>query len=204
LEAPILGINMGNLGFMADVPIEDVFVTLDDLIAGNFTVEERMVMSTTTKSKKPLYAVNDLVIHRGANSSLIELELHVDHQYFNTFVADGLVIATPNGSTAYSLAAGGPILSPQLDAYVITPISPHTISNRPVVLDASHTIHLTYMNDYKHPIEIRADGNDSCQIKKDEPVKIAKCSKKFRLVKLKRHDYFSVLRTKLGWSGKMH
>src|SRR5579872_1506218 len=134
LNAPILGINLGHLGYMADVPVADIYPSLSDLLSGAYTIDQRLVLEASCARKTTLFAVNDLVVHRAQNYSLIELAIQIDGIYVNTFVADGVIVATPNGSTAYSLAAGGPILSPTLDAIVITPICPHTISNRPIVL----------------------------------------------------------------------
>jgi NAD+ kinase len=203
-NAAILGINLGQLGFMADIPITDVFPSLEDLISGEYVIEDRLIIETNISNNKTIYSANDLVAHRGANNSLIELSIYVDDIYFNSFLADGIIFATPNGSTAYSLSAGGPILSPGLDTFVITPISPHAISNRPFVLAAEHEIKVQYLSKYEHPIEIHADGIEHCKINTNEIFKLNKSKRKFRLVKLNRHDYFSTLRTKLGWSGKMH
>ncbi len=202
LEAAILGINLGHLGFMADVPVSDIDPSLQDLLNGVYTIDERLVIEGETARGEHCFAVNDIVVHRARNPSLIELAIHVDGLYLNTFVADGLVIATPNGSTAYSLAAGGPILSPKLDAIVITPISPHTISNRPLVLTADQEIQIQYLSDYD-PIEVRADGLSGHHLQTGEVFRITRSKKRFRLVSLERRDYFSTLRTKLGWSGKL-
>lgn len=201
LNAAILGINLGHLGFMADVPISDIYESLNDLLKGAFTIEKRLVLEAAHSSKR-LQAVNDVVVHRANNYSLIELDILVDGMYLNTFVADGVVIATPNGSTAYSLAAGGPILTPGLEAVVITPICPHTISNRPLVLAAHHQIEVRYLSAYD-PVEIRADGLDAFSMKSGETLTIQRSQKIFKLVNLHRHKYFSTLRTKLGWSGKL-
>lgn len=202
LNAPILGINLGHLGFMADVPILDIYPSLTDLLNGAYAIDHRLILEGTVSDKR-LRAVNDLVIHRGSNHSLVELAISVDGVYVNTFVADGIIIATPNGSTAYSLAAGGPILSPDLDALVITPICPHTISNRPLVLSTTKQIEITYVSHY-HPVEVRADGLDACTLSTGETLRVEKSDQSFKLVNLHRHEYFSTLRTKLGWSGKLY
>src|SRR6185436_13199550 len=123
LDAPILGINMGHLGFMADVQIADVYPSLQDLISGAYKIEERLMLQGETLQGEKSFAVNDIVAHRARNPSLVQISVHANGLYLNTFEADGIIIATPNGSTAYSLAAGGPILSPTLEAIVITPIS---------------------------------------------------------------------------------
>jgi NAD+ kinase len=197
LNAAILGINLGHLGFMADIPATDIFDSLFDLLNGAYTIDERLMLEA-----KHLRAVNDIVIHRAQNYSLIELAIQVDGAYLNTFVADGVIIATPNGSTAYSLAAGGPILSPNLDAIVITPICPHTISNRPLVLTADRKIEIQYLSEYG-PIDVRADGLDTFALKSGESFTVQKSNRSFKWVNLHRHEYFSTLRTKLSWSGKL-
>ncbi|HSX27090.1 MAG TPA: NAD(+)/NADH kinase [Chlamydiales bacterium] len=202
LDAPILGINLGHLGFMADVPTNDIFPSLKDLLDGLYTIENRIVLEATNPQNDQIHAVNDIVLHRGQNYSLIELAIQVDGTYVNTFVADGVIIATPNGSTAYSLAAGGPILSPSLQALVITPICPHTISNRPIVLTSNHKIEIQYISDYD-PIDVRGDGLNALSLKSTETLTVKQSTRKFKLVNLHRHEYFSTLRTKLGWSGKL-
>lgn len=202
LDAPILGINLGHLGFMADIPAGDIYPSLNDLLQGSYTIDHRLVLETHSNGKDSLYAVNDIVIHRAQNYSLIELAIQVDNHYVNTFVADGIIIATPNGSTAYSLAAGGPILSPSLDALVITPICAHTISNRPIVLPTDRKIEIQYLSEYP-PIDVRADGLDAQSLATGEVLQVNRSKRLFKIVNLHRHEYFSTLRTKLAWSGKL-
>ncbi|MGC1877882.1 MAG: NAD(+)/NADH kinase [Rhabdochlamydiaceae bacterium] len=202
LDAAMLGINLGHLGFMADVPISDIYPSLQDLINGSYKIHERVMIQGESLHGERCFAVNDIVVHRAKNPSLVEIAIHVDGMYLNTFEADGIIIATPNGSTAYSLAAGGPIISPDLEALVITPISPHTISNRPIVLTANQEIQIQYLSDYD-PIEIRADGISHHDLETGDVFRITRSAKNFKLVSLLRRDYYSTLRTKLGWSGKL-
>jgi NAD+ kinase len=202
VEAPILGINLGHLGFMADVPIDDIYPSLQDLIKGAYRIEERLMLDGTFINGDQIFSVNDIVIHRAGNPSLIELAVHKNGHYVSTFEADGLIIATPTGSTAYSLAAGGPILNPLLDALVITPICAHTISNRPLVLIPDEEIQIQYISDH-NPVEVRSDGITLHTLKTGDAISITRSAKKFRLVNLNRRDYFSTLRTKLGWAGKL-
>jgi len=202
LDIPVLGINLGHLGFMADVPLSDLYPSLQALISRDYTVDERIILSAETPNKKMSFALNEVVLHRNTNPHLIEIAIHVEETYVNTFEADGIIIATPNGSTAYSLAAGGPILSPSLDALVVTPISPHTISNRPIVLSADKEIQLQYLSNGE-PAEVRADGLESCLLQPGEMVRLSRFTKRFRLISLLRRDYFSTLRSKLGWAGKL-
>jgi NAD+ kinase len=202
IQAPILGINLGHLGFMADIPLSEIEESLTDLINGEYTIQNRLILEGETTQGEKSYAINDIVIHRGHNPSLIELSIHVDDLYLNTFQADGLIISTPNGSTAYSLAAGGPILVPSLEAIVITPISPHTISNRPIVLSSTQKIEVKYLSHHK-PVEVVTDGVDHSMLKTHETVRIHRSLKNFKLINLTKKDFFSTLRTKLGWSGKL-
>jgi len=202
LDAAIVGINLGHLGFMADIPVSEIYPSLQDLIVGNYTIDERITLEGFLPDGEEIFAVNDIVIHRGKNASLIELAIHVDGTYLNTFEADGLILSTPNGSTAYSLAAGGPIVTPDVNVLLLTPISPHTISNRPVVLSAENEIQIQYLSNYD-PIEVSADGITQHELHAGDVLKMKLSEKIFRLVNLTRHDYFSTLRSKLGWAGKL-
>jgi len=202
LEAPILGINLGHLGFMADIPLPDLYPSLEDLIQGAFQIEKRIMMEGVTSEGNRCFALNDIVIHRSQNPSLIDLSISVDGNYLNTFSADGIIVATPSGSTAYSLAAGGPILTPDLNAFVITPISPHTISNRPIVLMPKQEIAVQYLSTYD-PIEISCDGFSHHSLASTQTITISKSERTTKMINLKRTDYFSTLRTKLGWSGQL-
>lgn len=201
IKAPILGINLGQIGFMADIPVEDLHSCLQDIIEKKFSIEKRIMIEASIKNKKFL-AINEILLHRECNPNLIEIEVFVDKKYLSTFSADGLIIATPNGSTAYSLSSGGPILTPDLDVFVITPICPHTISVRPIVINSSSKIRLKYLTK-SNPIIFKADGINSEEIKKEEIVEIQKSKNTFDIIKLDRHNYFDTLNSKLGWSGKI-
>lgn len=202
LQAPVLGINMGSLGFMADVPIPEIYPSLQALFDKKYRIQRRLMMDGKTSTGKTCYAVNDIVIHRAENPCLIELSVYVDDIYLNTFAADGIIISTPSGSTAYSLAAGGPILTPELQSFVITPICPHTISNRPIVLMPTKEIRIEYMSEHQ-PVEVTYDGFCTFSIAKNEDIRITPSQRQFKLVSMLNHDYFSTLRTKLGWAGKL-
>ncbi len=198
---PILGINLGHLGFMADIPLTDLFPSLEDFIDGKYTIDNRLMLEGKL-SDHSFFAVNDIVIHRAMNPSLVEISISCGGKPLNTFEADGVIIATPNGSTAYSLAAGGPIISPTLPAIVITPICPHTISNRPIVITPDEELQIQYLSNYD-PLEIRSDGFATPSLKKGDILRVFPSKKTFKLVNLLRRDYFSTLRSKLGWSGKL-
>lgn len=202
LDIPILGVNVGHLGFMADIQTSEIYPSLQDFIDGKYKIEKRLILEGSHPNFPNEYACNDIVIHRGSHPSIVQIAVHVDGSYFNTFEADGIIISTPNGSTAYSLAAGGPILSPDLDAVVITPICPHTISNRPLVISANHEIHLQYLtSDSK--VEVRFDGAWMMPLSTGQSCIIRKSKHSFKLVKLHRSEYFATLRTKLNWQGKL-
>jgi NAD+ kinase len=202
LDAPILGINLGHLGFMADIPLSDLYPSLQELISGKYKIEERVMMEGIMPSQERCFAVNEMVIHRSHNPSLIDLSIHVDGEYLNTFSADGIIISTPNGSTAYSLSAGGPILTPELNAFVITPISPHTISNRPIVLMPKEKIEVQYLSTYE-AAEIAYDGFSRFALHTNEIFSICKAKRTFNMINLKRTNFYSTLREKLNWSGQV-
>lgn len=202
LQAPLLGINLGSLGFLADIPLNDIFPSLQDLCDGHYFIQKRMMMEGSTSKGDTCFAANEIVIHRAQNPCLVDLAIYVDGRYVNTFSADGIILSTPSGSTAYSLAAGGPILTPELDAFIITPICPHTISNRPIVLMPKHEIQVKYLSSYL-PVEISYDGISSFTLATQETFTAFASQQRFQLVSLVRHDYFFTLREKLGWQGKL-
>lgn len=202
LHAPILGINLGSLGFMADTPTTEIYPCLEDLLKGNYRISSRMMMAGETAAGHRCFAVNEIVIHRAQNPCLVDLAIYVDGKYLNTFCADGIIISTPSGSTAYSLAAGGPIVTPELEAFVITPICPHTISNKPIVLMPKNDITIEYMSEHA-PVEITYDGFPEFYMARGDIFKISRSPNTFRLVHMPYHDYFATLRTKLGWTGKL-
>ncbi len=202
ITAPILGINLGSLGFLADIPVSGLFPALEQVVAGNYSVQHRLMIEGKTASGDSCFAVNEIVLHRGKNYSLVDLAIEVDGTYFNTFSADGIIIATPSGSTAYSLSAGGPILAPDLDALVITPICPHTISNRPIVIKPKQEIRIKYLNNYQ-PVEIVYDGICRFSLSYQQQFCISPAVRRFPLVKLPHLDYFATLRSKLGWTGTL-
>lgn len=202
IQAPIIGINLGSLGFLADIPVAEVYPCLQEIIAGNYKVQHRMMLAGETGHGDSCFAVNDMVIHRTKNPCLIDLAVHVDGSFLNTFSADGIIIATPSGSTAYSLSAGGPILTPELKACIITPICPHTTSCAPIVLMPQTEIQIQYLSEHQ-PVEIIYDGICTFTLKTGDVFSIRQAKETFKLVSLLSHDYFSTLRTKLNWTGTL-
>lgn len=202
LEAPLLGINLGSLGFLADIPLDDIYASLQDLLEGHYTIQRRMMMEGYTSHAEACFAVNEMVIHRAQNPCLVDLAIYVDGLYLNTFSADGIILSTASGSTAYSLAAGGPILTPELQAFILTPICPHTISNRPIVLMPKKDIQVKYLSPLS-PVEIAYDGISTFTLATHATFTVCASQKYFPLVSLARHDYFFTLREKLGWQGHL-
>lgn len=202
IQAPTLAINLGGLGFMADITVDKIYPSLQQLLDGQYRVQQRIMMEGLTVRNEICHAVNEIVIHRAQNPCLVDLAIYVDDIYLNTFSADGIIFSTPSGSTAYSLAAGGPIVTPELDALVITPISPHTISNRPVVLMPKKEIRVKYISEHD-PVEVTYDGFPKFQIATGEEFRIKRSNRTFQLVTMYDHDFYGTLRTKLGWTGKL-
>lgn len=202
LHAPILAINLGSFGFMADIPLNAIYPSLENLLSGKYTIQHRMMMEGLTDANNINYAVNEIAIHRAQNPCLIDLAIYVDDKYLNTFSADGVIVATPSGSTAYSLAAGGPILTPELNAFVLTPICPHTISNRPIVLLPERSVRIEYISPYSR-VDAIYDGFPCVHLNTDQSIDIRRSKRTFSLVTMPDHDFFLTLRTKLGWSGKL-
>lgn len=202
IDAPIMAINLGGFGFMADIPVKEIIPCLQKLVNGNYAIQERITMEGFSCKGEHCFAFNEIVIHRSQNHNLIDLKIHVDGNYLNTFSADGVIIATPTGSTAYSLSAGGPILTPELKAFVLTPISAHTISNRPIVFMPKREISIEYVNEGKE-IEVTSDGYKSFAMASQEKYTIKPSQKLFKLIVLPGHDFPRILREKLGWSRKL-
>jgi NAD+ kinase len=196
---PILGVNLGKLGFLAEVSIDELQSCLDDITAGKYFIEDRVVLQTSVSTDdQTYYTLNDVVIDKGSSPRIIDMETNVNGDYLVTYTADGLIIATPTGSTAYSLASGGPIVVPKSDVVVITPISPHTLSARPVIVPNDSCVKIKVAESAK-PIHMIADG----QIEKfyNAPVEftIQKASYNVKLIKRKKRNYFDLLRMKLMW-----
>lgn len=202
ITAPLLGINLGSLGFLADIPESEIYPSLQKVLDGRYTLQNRMMMEGVSSNQDSCFAINEIAIHRAQNQCLIDLAIYVDGAYLNTFSADGIIISTPSGSTAYSLSAGGPILTPDLRAFVLTPICPHTISNRPIVLMPKDNIQIKYLSPYM-PVEVSYDGISSFSLSTNETFSTTPSKQNFCLVNLAEHDYFSTLREKLGWQGRL-
>ncbi len=198
-DAPILGINMGGFGFMTVVNLDEMISAMELILEGQYSTTERMMLSVSVEGVH-YPALNDVVINRGSLSRMVNLETFVDGRYLSTFKADGLIISTPTGSTAYSLSSGGPIVLPGLDSIIINPICPHTLTNRPLVLPPDSSIEvIVWAKEGKASVTL--DGQDLFILKSGDKVEIKKSKRHIKLIDSPHRDYLEILRTKLGWGG---
>jgi len=198
---PILGIHLGDLGFLAKVTLENIFQRLDQVAEGKFSVEKRsMVKASILKNGSSLtqYGLNDFVVSNGESHRMLIAEVYVNDNRVSEYKADGLIIATPTGSTAYSLSSGGPIISPDVDSFVITPISAHTLNSRPLVVSAKSTIKINFSS-YNQNIMFITDGQLHELLSPDDTVLITNSDFEIGLIDFSDNDYFQTLRTKMGW-----
>lgn len=202
---PILGVNLGSLGFLTEITREETFTTLERVIAGDYEVSSRMMLDAVVRREGEVvarYAVlNDAVINKGALARIIDMEASVDGRYLTTFKADGLIVATPTGSTAYNLAAGGPIIDPDVNSLVITPICPHMLTNRPLIVSSDAVISIKVMFEDQN-VYLTADGQVGMQLQVGDIVELQQSKIRTLLVKSPSKDHFEVLRTKLRWGAR--
>jgi NAD+ kinase len=199
---PILGINLGSLGFLTEVKLERMKPAFEALLSGNYHLEDRMLLKVEVFRNNELVerymALNDAVINKGALARIIEVEVKVGAQLVSTFRGDGLIISTPTGSTAYSLSAGGPIVFPTLAAFIITPICPHALTNRPVVVPDSGTIDVTLL--HGADVMLTVDGQVGMPLAARDALRLQKATPSVRLVLPEGNTFFKILREKLKWS----
>lgn len=198
----VLGINYGSLGYLTDFRIEEMFPALESIIAGSYEIDRRVMLDTElVRDGERLVAgrvLNDVVINKAALARIIEIEVHLNGLYVNSFRSDGLIIATPTGSTAYNLSAGGPIIYPSMNAVVMTPICPFTLTNRPIVVPDAAEIELS-LKDENEGVFLTFDGQTGHRMKAGDRVIIRKSETTFNLVQPANRNYFDVLRDKLKW-----
>ena len=202
-EKPLLGINMGGLGFLTEISVEDMYEKMEHLISEKFAIEKRMVLSAHVfpdPDKNYYYALNDVILDRGKSLRLIEIEVTINGEYFNTYVSDGIIVATPTGSTAYSLSAWGPIVVPSLESIILNPICPHTLTARPTLIPADSKITLK-VHLYDSEALLSMDGQKNINIFSDTVVEICKGDFYVNLVNFPDHSFFNRLRKKLQWGG---
>jgi NAD+ kinase len=201
-KVPILAVNLGGLGFLTSVTLDELYPLLEHVVAGRHLTSERMMLDAAVlrsgQAAEPQCALNDAVVNKAALARMLDFDVHVDGNHVGRYRADGLVVATPTGSTAYSLAAGGPIIDPDLDAFVITPICPHMLTNRPLVIPDTARIDLDFTA-AEEPVFITLDGQIGFQLKPKDHVTITKSKNRVSLVRPPSKTYFQVLRSKLKW-----
>ncbi|MGC4081604.1 MAG: NAD(+)/NADH kinase [Vicinamibacterales bacterium] len=200
---PILGVNFGSLGFLTEVTLPELHASLENALGGQAYLEERMMLRATTRAGEKVLtraiALNDAVVTKTARSRMINLSVYVGDEFVTRVRADGLIIATPTGSTAYNLSAGGPIVQPNVDAMLITPIAPHTLTNRPIVIPGASTVRVQPTMESRDEIVFTLDGQVTYPVRAGEEVSVCRAERTLRLIRPTTRSYFEVLRTKLKW-----
>jgi NAD+ kinase len=202
-KVPLLGINRGRLGFLADITPDEMLASLDQILAGRYTVDSRLMLDArivaADGSVNAAVALNDVVLQRRETGRMVDFETRIAGSYVNTHAGDGLIIATPTGSTAYALSCGGPIIEPALDAVVVVPICPHTLSDRPVVVPARHAIEVRLLAQTDVRAEVTIDGHTLGDLRVDDRLLSSEAEHRITLVHPPGYDYFEILRSKLLW-----
>lgn len=200
---PILGVNLGRLGFLVDISPDQMLDILQSVLNGHYQEDERFLLSCQIGGQQPQLALNDVVVHKWNIARMVELETSVNNSFIGAERSDGLIISTPTGSTAYALSGGGPLLAPGLDAIVLAPICPHTLSNRPLVVHSNSLIKLKVCGKTNpEHIRVTCDGQTSLRVAANETIKIAKHTRAIRLLHPADYDHYDILRTKLAWGEK--
>jgi NAD+ kinase len=207
-DVPLLGINLGRLGFLVDISPPQMLEAVDRVLAGDFDQERRFLLSSRTAppgatAVTPALAFNDVVLHKWNSPRMVEFETYIDGQFVNAQRSDGMIVSTPTGSTAYALSGGGPLLQPSLDALLLVPICPHTLSNRPIVVAGDSRVEIRIRGQDHAHVHVSCDGQNDKAIQPGENLYIEKYEHRIRLLHPKGHDHFSILRAKLGWGGHL-
>lgn len=201
---PILGINRGSLGFLADILPQEMEKDLKSVLAGDYTHEERILLHARVERNQHIIAestaLNDVVLYRSGIARMIEFEAYINKEFVLRQRADGLIVATPTGSTAYALSGGGPILYPTLQAFVLVPMLPHTLTSRPIVVDNNNPIEIIITENNEVSSKLSCDSQFHVDLKPGDIIHITKHKDPLILIHPPKHEYFSVLRQKLGWS----
>lgn len=204
----VVGVNRGNLGFLTDIHPDEVEQQMDLIYAGETMVEQRFLLEVEVyrheKLKSNNSAVNEVVLHHGKVAHMMEFEVYIDNQFVFSQRSDGLIVATPTGSTAYSLSGGGPILMPQLDALTLVPMFPHTLSSRPIVVDANSTISMRVSKVNSDSLQISCDSHILLPVLPGDEIRVRKSEDRLSMVHPSDYNYFTVLRKKLGWGSKLY
>jgi NAD+ kinase len=201
-SVPVLGINYGHLGYLAEFRIEEMFPALESILEGNYRIDQRVMLAVELfRGEEQLLhnrVLNDVVINKSARARIIHIEAYLNRQFVNSFRADGLIVSTPTGSTAYNLSAGGPVIYPSMNAVVMTPICPFTLSNRPIVVPDDALIEL-YLKTHREEVTLTLDGQVGVPLMVGDRVLIRKSRTTFNIVQPTNRNYFEVLRDKLRW-----
>jgi NAD+ kinase len=199
---PILGINLGSMGFITEINKDELYDVVDRILAGDCAIEERLMLTAKIlragEEISGYTVLNDVVINKGALARIIDMETFINGKYVTTFKADGLIVSTPTGSTAYSLSASGPIIYPTLDSIVLTPICPHTLTNRPILLPHDFRIEVA-LRTLSEDVYLTLDGQIGAPLRMDDVIEISQAEYKTRLLIPYERDYFEILRNKLRW-----
>ena len=202
-DVPILGVNLGSLGFLTEITLEELYPRLEKCLNGNPRVSERMMLEVTLhregQESEKFHVLNDVVINKGALARIVDLETKVNRHFLTTYKADGLIVSTPTGSTGYSLSAGGPIIGPLMSCIAITPICPHTLTNRPIVLPDESIISITVASSFDEKVYLTLDGQIGFELREGDSIEVRKALKTTSLIMSRSRDYFEILRTKLKW-----
>lgn len=207
-DIAVVGINRGNLGFLTDINPDDFTVQLDSIFAGKCQVEQRFLIEVDVYRQQQKQsnntAVNEVVLHHGKVAHMMEFEVYIDDDFVFSQRSDGIIVATPTGSTAYSLSGGGPILMTNLDALTLVPMFPHTLSSRPIVVDANSVVKLKVSVDNVDSLQVSCDSHIVLTVLPGDEIHIRKSPQKLSLLHPEKYNYFNVLRTKLGWGSKLY
>lgn len=195
---PIIGVNLGSLGFLTEIVVDELFPTLQKILEGRYHLEKRILLNATVSNGKKFTALNDIVLHMGQSGRIIEIEIHIGDSHFANFSADGLIVSSPTGSTAYSLAAGGPIIQPGVEAQILTPICPHTLGLRPVIFSSKEVISIKLKTGTGIFV---VDGQTNIEVSEGFSFKVSQADYQINLVKATEKNYYEILRTKLHWGG---
>ena len=198
-EIPILGINMGRVGFLTDIKVDNFENSLSDILDGNYVIEERNLVSAKF-NETHLYGLNEVVIHSGSYAQLMRYQLSVNNKIVYEQRSDGLIVATPTGSTAYALSAGGPIIHPSLDVWTILPMLPQSLSSRPFIISSEEKVTINLFDGPNEQAKICVDGQNDIDLPFNTEISISKMKKTLKLVHPKDNDFFEACREKLGWS----
>jgi len=200
---PILGVNFGSLGFLTEVTLPEMYRALESALSGAAHLENRLMLrSTTIRAGQPLaehIVLNDVVVTKGARSRMIDLSVWIGDEFVTRVKADGLIVATPTGSTAYNLASGGPIVQPTVDALIVTPIAPHTLTNRPIVIPALSPVRIQPLMDGQDEVFATFDGQAGLHLTADDELRVCRAEHALKMVRPSTRSYFEVLRRKLKW-----